>query len=468
MFENKQFVQVILPLHLEWEPWYYCECNLSVGQIVEVPIGRRKSLAVVSSVGLEPDVEESKILPVLSVPERYPLILEKQIRFWRFIADYYLCTCGDVFRYAYPAARFQAEERKAVKKLSVRSTATVEPDLYNEKPSRPLVIKGWNRSRYYEPYIRKTLSSGRDVLLIRPDAKGESAATLRELSKSLRSDTPVLVEGSKALLFLPFVKLGLVIVDDEHSARFKHNQSPRFNGRDAALMLASIHGAEVILGTLTPSLETVFNIRTGKYSFRDVSECCETQVILIDTDAERRKNGMKGPRSRILISAIGNNPDSKVLEIEARNLDNVLRTKKVERYGIVAVLNFDYLLSRNDFRSDEKAAQLLAELKYRCSGILYIQARNSAHRVLNTQADALVEALLTERKEFGLPPYTRLVEIRRPGYKTGFSADSAPVSFGGQEIVGQHFLKRDRTLQERKNRIRKETAPPLIVDVDPL
>ena len=464
----KHYIQVILPLHLEWEPWYYADRPLEIGEIVLVPIGRRKSLAVVSGIGNAPDVDESKILPISSVQECYPRILESQIKLWRFIADYYLCTVGDVFKSAYPAGRFEVEERKAVKKISVRSAGDIQPELYNETSSKPLLIKGWNRSRYYEPYIQKTLSSGKDVLVLHPLAKAESFATLRELSKAVQSDSPVLAEGSKSLLFLPFAKLGLVIVDDEHSARYKHNMSPRYNGRDVAVMLSSIHGADVILGSLTPSLETIFNVRTGRYDSIDKSEPYNCSVTVIDTDAERRKNGMIGSRSRILLSETGSDKNVKCLEIEAKDLRSVLDTKKIERYGIVAVLNFDYLLSRNDFRSDEKAAQMLDELKYRCKGKLFIQTRNSSHKVLVSDTATLVDDLLAERKEFGLPPFTRLVEVRKTAYKSEPQSIVGPVSFGRQEIIAQHFLQRDKTLQEKKLRIKKEIAPGLVIDVDPL
>lgn len=468
MPDKKHFIQVILPLHLEWEPWYYAHCPLETGTIVEVPIGRRKSLAVVVSSGQVPNVEESRILPVSDVPDCYPHIQESQISFWRFIADYYLCMVGDVFKFAYPAGRFQVEERKAVKKLSVRSAVAIEPELYKEKPQKPVVIKGWNRSRYYESYIQKVLSSGKDVLLLHPCSANESFATLREFSKSVQSETPVLVEGSKNLLFLPYRKLGLIIVDDEHSARYKHNQSPRFNGRDAALMLASIHGACVILGSLTPSLETIYNIRIGKYRLIDKTEPETSEIFIVDTDVERRKNGMLGEYSRLLLSAKSKPESERYLEIEAANLRTVLDTKRVERYGLVTVLHFDYLLSGNDFRSDEKAFQMLNELKYRCKGSLIIQTRNSTHRVFRLQHSILEDELLSERKDFGLPPFTRLVEIRRPAYNSSNELIQGPVSFGRQEIIDRHFLQRDKSLQENKSAIKKNTAPGLIVDVDPL
>lgn len=468
MPETKHFIQVILPLHLEWEPWYYADRPLEIGEIVEVNIGRRTSLAVVSSAGKVPDVDESRILPVSSVPDGYPRILENQIALWRFIAEYYLCTVGDVFKSAYPAGRFEVEERKSVKRISVRHAGSIQPELYDEKPQKPLLVKGCNRTRFYEPYIQRALSSGKDVLLLHPCAKGESFATLRELSRAVQTDQPSLLEGSKSLLFLPFTKLGLVIVDDEHSAKYKHNQSPRYNGRDVAVALASINGAQTILGSLTPSLETVFNVRTGKYLMKELPISSAASVTLIDTDREKRKNGMVGERSRILLSAIDSEKDAKVLEIEARDLRSVLDTKKIERYGIVAVFNFDYLLSRNDFRSDEKALQMLEELRCRCNGKLFIQTNNSAHRVLSCEYSRLADLLLAERKEFNLPPFTRMVEIRKPSYRDASKQISGPVSFGRQEIVARHFLERDKTLQERKFQIRKETLPGLVIDVDPL
>ncbi len=79
--------------------------------------------------------------------------------------------------------------------------------------------------------------------------------------------------GARSSIFLPFKNLGLIIVDEEHDPSYKQSEpAPRYNGRDAALYLASIYGANVILGSATPSLETYLNATNNKFGMVILSE----------------------------------------------------------------------------------------------------------------------------------------------------------------------------------------------------
>ena len=83
----------------------------------------------------------------------------------------------------------------------------------------------------------------------------------------LRTDSGRLIVGARSALFLPYKNLGLVIVDEEHDSSYKQSEpNPRYHGRDAAVMLASLHGAKAILGSATPSLESFNNAMAGKYA----------------------------------------------------------------------------------------------------------------------------------------------------------------------------------------------------------
>lgn len=104
-----------------------------------------------------------------------------------------------------------------------------------------------------------------------------------------------LVLGARSSLFLPFSKLGLIIIDEEHETSYKQfDPSPRYNARDTAVVLASMHKAKVLMGTATPSFESYFNALTKKYGYvklshrhRDVSM---PEIVVADlTDAHKRK-----------------------------------------------------------------------------------------------------------------------------------------------------------------------------------
>jgi len=81
------------------------------------------------------------------------------------------------------------------------------------------------------------------------------------------------VLGARSALFLPFSELGLVIVDEEHETSFKQfDPAPRYNARDASIVLSGIHGAKTLLGSATPSFESYYNAKGGKYGYVQVTE----------------------------------------------------------------------------------------------------------------------------------------------------------------------------------------------------
>ena len=118
-------------------------------------------------------------------------------------------------------------------------------------------------------------------------------------NKLLHSDSPLVVLGVRSSVFLPFSRLGLVIVDEEHESSFKqYDPAPRYNARDAALVLAQMHGAKTLLGSATPSVETYFKATNGKYGLVTLTERFEgaslPDVEILDMPALRKKKEVKG------------------------------------------------------------------------------------------------------------------------------------------------------------------------------
>ncbi len=118
------------------------------------------------------------------------------------------------------------------------------------------------------------------------------------------------VLGTRSAIFLPHNNLGLVIVDEEHDTSYKQDSpAPRYNGRETAIMMAKIFSADVVLGSATPSLESLYNCSVGRYGLVTLNkrfyDAADSDIEIIDTIAERRKNGMIGSFSRKLIDHIG-------------------------------------------------------------------------------------------------------------------------------------------------------------------
>lgn len=120
---------------------------------------------------------------------------------------------------------------------------------------------------------------------------------------------PCVVIGARSSVFLPFTNLGLVIVDEEHESSYKQfDPSPRYNGRDAAIVLASMHGAKTLLGSATPSIETYWKATVaGKYGFVELlkrfGDAPLPSIDVIDLAKERQKNAVDGAFSNSLIAA---------------------------------------------------------------------------------------------------------------------------------------------------------------------
>ncbi|MBQ9077410.1 MAG: primosomal protein N' [Muribaculaceae bacterium] len=117
--------------------------------------------------------------------------------------------------------------------------------------------------------------------------------------KLLDSNEPCVVIGARSSVFLPFNHLGLVIVDEEHESSYKqYDPAPRYNARDAATVLASMHGAKTLLGSATPSIETYYKTQTGRYGLITLSERYEgvqlPDIEIIDMNTARKRHTVSG------------------------------------------------------------------------------------------------------------------------------------------------------------------------------
>ncbi|MDE6716581.1 MAG: primosomal protein N', partial [Muribaculaceae bacterium] len=118
----------------------------------------------------------------------------------------------------------------------------------------------------------------------------------------LTSNEPLIILGVRSSVFLPFSHLGLVIIDEEHEASFKqYDPAPRYNARDAAIVLATMHGSNVLLGSATPSIETYYKALTGKYALVTLSTRFKgaslPEVEIVDMRDQRKRKMNKGSLS---------------------------------------------------------------------------------------------------------------------------------------------------------------------------
>ncbi len=183
-------------------------------------------------------------------------------------------------------------------------------------------VTGSGKTEIYTHLIAKVLESGNQVLFLVPEislttqlsdrlkkvfgqrllvyhSKFSDSERVDIWRRLLATNEPLVVLGVRSSVFLPFARLGLIIVDEEHEASFKqYDPAPRYNARDAALVLAQMHGAKSLLGSATPSVETYYKATNGKYGLVTLSERFEgatlPDVEIVDMAAMRKKKEVKG------------------------------------------------------------------------------------------------------------------------------------------------------------------------------
>ena len=657
MPEKKKYVSVILPLKLDWLPCYSvpAEEEIRSGDRVKVVFANKSYSGIIDGCDIRPDTDPDRIKDVTYVDRNLSPVTQEEIRLWKMVADYYLCSVGEVFKAAYPALKISQEEALARRLESERARrrktiegirlkiARLEGNLdkkkkkleESEKSSRkkektvarliedigkinemiiglkgrleeisaagpesgigtedredqgteirlteaqettyrqaleafgegkPVLIKGVTGSGKTEIYLelaRKAMSEGKNVLYLVPEIavsrqlrerlhaifgdraltfhSEETAAARRNTAEKIRRSESdgcrYIIIGTRSAIFLPHTCLGLIVVDEEHDSSYKQDSpAPRYNGRDVAVMLSTIHGCPLVMGSATPSLESVFNAGCGKYAMLNLDtrfyRAREAAVEIIDTSAERRKNGMTGSFSKKLVSmmektlqngeqililrarrafspvlqcpecgeilkcphcnvslSLHKNPDrmmchhcgysaafdphcpkcgavmhglgsgtqkieeeTQALFPEARigrldsdtsgpqavdiinkfnagETDILIGTQIISKgfdfpgLTLAAVIAADSLLGVQDFRADEKAFQILEQLRGRCGrrekqGVFMIQTNQPDHPVYRQLAegngDTFYRILMSERSEFGYPPFTRIMNL---------------------------------------------------------
>ena len=155
-------------------------------------------------------------------------------------------------------------------------------------------VTGSGKTEIYIRAMRETLRHGQSALMLVPEISlkpmfarrlrdhfGAEVAILHsslsegerldEWNRLRRGEARICI-GARSAVFAPLVNLGLIVVDEEHESSYKQDESPRYHGRDTAIMRANLAGAVVIIGSATPSMESFHNAQTGKYRYLRLEE----------------------------------------------------------------------------------------------------------------------------------------------------------------------------------------------------
>jgi len=195
-------------------------------------------------------------------------------------------------------------------------------------------VTGSGKTELYIKLIQETIQAGKQVLYLLPEIAlttqiisrlsayfgndiGVYHSNFNDLerveiwNKTLKNETSnyKIILGARSAIFLPFNNLGLIIVDEEHDYSYKQfDPSPRYNARDAAVVLADLHQAKICFGTATPSLETYFNTQRGKYGlvslYHRYGGLQLPEIQIIDIKKEKYANRLHSHYTQTLITAM--------------------------------------------------------------------------------------------------------------------------------------------------------------------
>lgn len=348
------YIDILLPLPVPGSFTYAVHEEqagfIKPGIRVNVPFGKRKTYTGLVLRVHSQQPSDYEVKEIISVLDHEPVVLDTQIILWQWISSYYLCHPGEVFKAAMPAnlKLYHKSRIKDVENLQVQSLSQLNPTQIQalqeiksafEKTDVALLhgVTSSGKTEIYIHLIRETLLQGKQVLYLLPEialttqiisrlravfgstvavyhSRTTVAGKARTWNSLLKADNGKtneiqIILGVRSSVFLPFRKLGLVIIDEEHENTYKQfDPAPRYHARDTAIMLAQHHGARVLLGTATPSLETYYNCLTGKYILVNLNERYLNlelpDITVVNTRELRRHRKMQSHFSPVLINSI--------------------------------------------------------------------------------------------------------------------------------------------------------------------
>ncbi|MDC3117644.1 primosomal protein N' [Candidatus Pelagibacter sp.] len=299
---------ILLPNIFNHAFTYESEINLKLGEFVLVPFGKSKITGVVWDEFEKNDNKKFKIKSILEKLDVTPL-KKNTINFLNWFAEYNLIPKGMALKLVLLSSNaIEKMEKKIYEpynniikknsfKLSINQIKSLEKMSYSNQKFRVHVLQGTTGSGktlvYFEA-LKSLIEKGFQSLILLPEigltsqfeqkfseyfgfnpAIWHSAISKKKkeiIWSGISCGEIKVIIGARSSLFLPFKKLGIIIVDEEHDQSFKQDEGVTYNARDMAISRASFENIPVNLITAVPSIETYENIKKGKYEVSRLSE----------------------------------------------------------------------------------------------------------------------------------------------------------------------------------------------------
>lgn len=325
----------LAPKHIDYT-------ELKPGMRIRVPLLRRQLVGVLLEVCDQSLFPMDKLKAAYEILDPMPILSTEIISLCKFAADYYHCGIGEVFACALPnflrkikqPRRIVKNEKKAEESVWREDSAIEQALALNATQQSALSaisktydryqtflldgVTGSGKTEVYLRAITEVLANNGQVLVLIPEIS-LTPQTLERFRKRFldsivayhsglsererwqnfelaRTHQAKIVIGTRSAIFIPFADLRLIIVDEEHDNSFKQQERFRYHARDLAILRAKYQKIPIVLGSATPSLESLYNAKRGRYHYLSLPKRAGVaelpQYLLVDLRRDRGSQGL--------------------------------------------------------------------------------------------------------------------------------------------------------------------------------
>lgn len=379
---KKKYAEIVVLEYNFDKIFHYCiphdlQDQISLGSRVTLPF--RGKMTVGCVVGFLAESEVKNLKDLGQIIDRKPLLTSQVIRLTKWMSNYYLCSWERVLNYVIPKTRqawlkkfdntdispqksswlpeddkssdnkmlFSAEEAKKMPLLK-----EIE-DIIDNKKFKTVLIRGndfSSRVKIYLKCIRKTLQEGKQIIILAPteshlselavlwekEFKGNMIVFDENIDQKakyqkwikIRNSEVNIVLGMRSSIFVPFEKLGLIILEQEHNSLYKEERSPRYHAREVALKRAELEDIPLFLSSETPSIESYWKARKKYFTEVELNTEDERENLLkktiIDMTQEKSKKKIISYQLQQSISSSLKNKRQVVLFLNKRGFSSFI------------------------------------------------------------------------------------------------------------------------------------------------
>ncbi len=310
--------------------------DVNLGDYVRVPFGKDEIVGVVWGIGGADDFDPSKLKAILKKYE-FPSMKEEQRKFVEWVSKYSMYELGSILKMCLtsesslePPKRARLIEapcqmEKVIKnKLTFsdeqkKSIKALKQFVKDDKYSTTLLdgVTGSGKTEVYFEAVAEAIKQGKQALVLLPEIflsaqflerferrfgmapavwHSEVTPARKRLAWSgvAKGETKVVV-GARSALFLPFSDLGVIVVDEEHETSYKQEEGVFYNAHDMAIVRAHLEDIPIVLASATPSIETMYNVKQGKYNYLNLPSrhagAKMPDVTVVDMKKNRPRKG---------------------------------------------------------------------------------------------------------------------------------------------------------------------------------